>query len=622
MEEVILFLGQHGVNATLHIVYENERTMEAGSLFTKPTFDAMLKSDDPPHWMKSKFECSHDNHSFIDSQNPLSEDVQPFTLINEDESPHLASLDSYEVPEDFSVVYPFTYTISELGGRHGNETDREGWQYSTSFKGTSWHPVRSPTSYVRRRKWERLMVLKHQHHLCMCVVPEYYKQLTGFRCLHPLIIKASIGKRFRYRIQLVAQHQRKRNGIFSGKHLDADDPPEWAVGPSPELCDDPLQCDGSTIQPYEQFAFFDRTKGFDLLHDFIYALYPGKDEFGWEYNRNFFEESDLVWMPLAGASNKANIANDSELIVSNEKEARPKSECHVRRRMWFRTLVSDCDLEECRHRLSLYLAERPNTVSSDMTVYCLFSFGRQWRPVSLTLRGVMLQILNPLKNNKVMNTYDLRDHVMSVLGPQDCPGRSQGFGIRLHEHRHTHSFAAIFSAENVEGHMFWTEKIKYQMCQVDMGRRLDVAPPLSDDVLLKSDMWLKNRNSRAINKWGLKTLELHRSGYLKVYNGVHLKYQYDVINCRYVVKFARTSGNSQFCGDGTRFEFAVVFRSRESVAIRAMTQDALNQWLRALTSFHGQENHDVAVEGLMTGISMTQVFPEDEISLVGIYNDK
>lgn len=612
MDEIVFYLSERRIQASLHAVFENER-MESSSMFGISTFGTLLESGDPPHWMI----CGDTISTNVTS--PLSHSIR--------------SLESYEIPDELAMVYPFTFSVSVVGERvYENQTDRSGWQYSSSFQGTSWQPYPSRSCCVRRRKWERLMVLKHQYHHCICVLPEYYKQLAEFRCLHPLTIKASLGrKKISFSFQQVVQHQRKRHGVFSGRHLQPDDPPEWAVGPSPQLHDDPTQCDVSNLGDFNKVVVaFDRRRGFDLLHDFIYVMHPDKDMFGWEYNGIFSQERETKLKWHSGVV----LANDRGEHSGEEEDG-----MLVRRRIWFRTVVADCDLADSKACLTKHLCEYPSstrrsTSSSDGALLLLNSFGTKWRPVVASLSGNMLLVHNSESKNKLIREIDLRDHIMSVLGPQDCPGRKRGFGLRLTQNKDAHySFEAVFSAENDEDHVFWTEKIEFQMCQVDFSaRRLLSGPPHVDKVLLVSDMWVR-RKSKMPHQWALKTLELHESGFLMVYRGVHLKYQHDVIKCKYLVKseLSARRGSAEaieFCGDGSRFEFDMLFRNRECMSVRAMTQSALDKWLRALADFDAEKNCEVlarggGVGGVGSGTTSAQVFPEVElVSLMGVYGGK
>ena len=608
MDELVLFLSQHGINASLHVVFENERLIAGASLFNKPKFDIILDVGDPPHWMKSPVVMSRDSNPQETENSNEVEIYQPMSYEEHPLSYALKSLENYEVPEDFSVIYPFTYSPSEVGGHHETHTDRDGWVYSTSFQSGQWKPLASSNSCVRRRKWERLMVPKYQYHHCMCILPDFYKQLTEFRSLHPLIINASIGrKKYQYQIQLVVQHQRQRNGVYSGRYLDHDDPPEWGVGPSSDLCDDPTQCKMSDLQSFDQFSFFDRTKGFDILHEFVYILYPEKDDLGWEYNIKF-GCGDLEWV-ASKSSRACDVKNSSKDDVG----------LCVRRRLWFRTIVSDSDVPECRDILSRYLSEHPSCVASDNTLLCLSSFGTKWQPVTIKISGTKLEVQNPLKKNKLVKQIDLRDHIVCALGAQDCPGRDSGIGIRLRKNQHMRSYATIFSAENEEDHVFWTQKIEYQMCLVDMSRRLASGPQRSDAVVIKDDMWLKKK-VKSYNQWSLNTFELYQSGYMKVFEGAHMKFEYDMIHCKYGVCNAhlskRSTDENEFCGDGSRFEFNLFLRNRESLSIRPMSQVVQNRWLDALSRFFGEESYNLAFCRLAYGKSTSQVFPEDELSLI------
>ena len=580
MEKLVFFLSQHGLHASLHIVYENQRIESSSSIFKKPKYGVMLETGDPPHWMTSRSGST--------------------------------SLESYPIPDEVTVIYPFTFIVSEIGERHDNQTDRGGWRYNDSFQGRHWCPLPSRSSCVRQRKWERLVVLTHQYHQAMCVLPEYYKQLTEFRCLHPLIMKASLGlKKYSYKMQLVMENQRKQNGVFSSQNLqDGTDPPEWSMGPQ-GLFDDPTHCDARNIQAFEQAgSIFDRTKGYDILHDFIYILYPDKDTFGWEYNTDFFKNSESTWqrnIPLKGVNRQ------------EEKDREGKEDSCVRRRIWFRTIVADCDLAGCRSTLLQYLSERPSGVSSDGTLLLLNLFGNKWRVVTATLSGSRLLVHDPLKEMKKLHEFDLCDYVMSELNAKDCPGKTQGFGLRKKCLSNIHSFKVIFSTQSQEDHQFWTEKIEFQMCQIDLSRMLPSGPPRCDPVLLVSDMWM-HRKSKIPHNWALKTFELHQSGYLKVYHGTNLKCQYDVINCKYSVKcpknterYMSSEGSEPFCGDGTRFEFDLLLRDREIVSIRAMSRSVMNMWLEKLVElFQGGENFDLIVDGVsgVSGYSSNQVLPE------------
>ena len=555
MDEIVLFLKQYDIDACVHVVYENERMETPPSIFNrKPKFGVLLTSNDPPHWMTKEAET-------------------------------VSSLEEFPVSDHHSIVYPFTFTINEAGQDPTNLTDSRGWQYANSFHANTWSHVPYRGCGVRRRKWERLSVKENQYQQCESVLPQYYNRLTEFRSLHPTIIKYTHDLAdIPYKIQYIVENQRKHRGEYSMAHLNpVTDPPGWSVGPCPHLLDDPTQCSFVNLREYDpQSAVIDRTNLMGPLHEFFYTVYPNQDTFGWEYNYNFSDE----W-------HKTSFADD---LKSHTKE----NDFFVRRRVWFRTLVSYSDLNSSKASLTGHLSRYPSGVPDEGDILLLNSMGNKWISVAVSLLGHHLMVRDNSKRKKIVKKFDIRDLVLRRLGATDCPGKSTGFGLRLKRYDNINSFEAIFSAETRERSEFWSRKVEFQMCQVDLTRRLNLGPPIFEEILLVNDMWLLEK-SMLSNKWNLYTFELLNSGFVRLFNGADLKMQFDIVKCKYAIKSdikptLRTPSKMEFCGDGSLFEFCLFLRDYNELYIRAMSIDVLDKWIRGLVSFHAERKVDMTTE--------------------------
>ena len=57
MDEIVHFLSDYGINASVQTLFENERVETSRWVFGRElTFGVRLSGDDPPHWMTNEAE--------------------------------------------------------------------------------------------------------------------------------------------------------------------------------------------------------------------------------------------------------------------------------------------------------------------------------------------------------------------------------------------------------------------------------------------------------------------------------------------------------------------------------------------------------------------------------------
>eukprot|EP00602_Paraphysomonas_sp_CaronLab_P003155 CAMPEP_0185038980 /NCGR_PEP_ID=MMETSP1103-20130426/35299_1 /TAXON_ID=36769 /ORGANISM="Paraphysomonas bandaiensis, Strain Caron Lab Isolate" /LENGTH=538 /DNA_ID=CAMNT_0027577669 /DNA_START=361 /DNA_END=1974 /DNA_ORIENTATION=- len=441
------------------------------------------------------------------------------------------------------------------------QTDSNGWIYATDFTSDEWSPYKLSDSQVRKRKWQRLLILNEDIHTVREVLPVYYAELVAYRSYHPDMISLALGSND-YVVQIIIEAERLgTNGTYSADNLLLSDPCHWSVGRlSPEksiICMEKLSYHNTCVPP-----------GWSILHEFMFTLYPGKDPLGWEYSSSFTDNWSREPPPAS------TIESNSRSVHSGEWTA-VKS---VRRRIWMRTIVPHSDFLRARSLVSNHISLHPRGNVYRAPILRLRPFSKIWSLGEGILSDDQLTIL--LDTQETV-TVKLRGLEVVSLRPGDHVGCGGGFGLRKRILGNPdNDMICYLSAETAHEREKWEIALTHQLALLDMDFfAVPFGPCIPDDILLTDDMW---KRGDFIPSWRLRTIELRQSGTLIYYAGALLKGKVNT-NGSVVNKNPVDSG-------GKEHVFEVITRDDCRILLRAMTSSVKNKWIEALAAFTSQSN--------------------------------
>lgn len=406
----------------------------------------------------------------------------------------------------------------------------EGWLYARDFNSGEWSEVYDQSFSVRRRKIFRLLIrdrdLERGQQLKDSWMPKS-------RSIHPSFISGAL-KGYEHKIEMVIEYQRYLRDRYDSYNLIYSDPAQWnfalRVPPSTsssllDECNehdfiDPTSCPLSYLRPLDQCSSFKLIDGWQILHDFIHVLHPNKDEEGWQYSDCFGNDCERP-SPLDPNSSH----------WSNSRGSTPHP---VRRRLWMRTLVKECDLEICRVALDSYITAHPRGVVYSSRLQRRSCYRKRWCDAIATLRDNVIEI--QIENNyQKFVSYPLQGCepvLLSHLARQgDLINKFFLFGLRrigggllpgLPVENNWDSTGGIFcilNAPTAEIRDCWISVLTHQLLLVNTYRFLRescsqwsplIGPPcLVDMPYISGRLWKKGDMV-----WKLRTFELRKSGIL------------------------------------------------------------------------------------------------------------
>lgn len=435
-------------------------------------------------------------------------------------------------------------------------TDCRGWKYHVDIQQGVLLPTRggcAPTSNhkFRRRRWQRILVdVSSEMRAHLLVETELHANSYSVRTLSPLMIKAALGTQC-HEIQYIMESERRSDVTkpYCPAELGVTDPPYWASGRQANLTDDPLLC------PVEDLcevltSELNHTNGWTDLHQFLFTVYPNKDEEGWEYSIDFSADS---W------------------------SATSTSESRVRRRLWFRPCVRDEDLNVCRDILRRYIAAHPRGVVKEGRLQRQSHYRKRWCHGTAILTDTKLEI--SLENNyKGVVVYDLIGcEVISDFDADDESGHSFRFGLRTINEvlDKTQEMRCILNARSRAEQLEWVTILSRQVSQANLSFwNLTFGPPVNHSVLIQGNMWKQGSLT-----WQFRKFELHGDGVLLYWKENILKGKIKLTNCLV-----------DLVDNGYPFSFSIKKKNGYCMILRTSDETTRAQWIDAIRS-HTTTSH-------------------------------
>jgi hypothetical protein len=422
------------------------------------------------------------------------------------------------MPAEFSVF--FDYHLQ----------DDQGWLYAENFHSSEWSGVYNQSFHVRRRKIFRLLMSDHDLERGLQLKDSW---LSRSHSIHPRFISEAL-EGYQYKIEMVIEYQRFLRDRYDSYNLIYSDPAQWNFAlsaPPPaslSLLDesndldfvDPTACPISYLRPLDQCSSFKLIDGWQILHDFVHVLHPNKDEAGWQYSDGF--------------RNDCEISNAPPSTSSHWHNSRGSPPLPVRRRLWMRTLVKDCDLEDCRAALDNFIAARPRGVIYSSRLQRRSCYRKRWCDAMATLKDNVIEI--QIENNyQKFVSYPLQGCepvlLSHLVGEGNLINKFYLFGLRRigggllpglpveNNFDSTGGVFCILNAPSAEMRDRWISALTHQLLLVNTYRFLRqscpqwsplIGPPCLVDVPYISDrLWKKGDVV-----WKLRTFELRKSGIL------------------------------------------------------------------------------------------------------------
>lgn len=496
---------ESGADAIIQEAYEFQRHNGSLWIMSGPGYDKnSLKKSDPPHW------TSNDRKG-------------------------IPCLNSILLPQGYFVCQDWRFEV--VKGR----TDSRGWMYMQDFSDKLSTSVQCFNSQVRYRKWQRIVLNRVDGPQIKHTISEFVSVKSHFRSLCAPLIRAALSK-YDFHIQMVMECQRLCDGDFSAKNLSCDDPPAWCSGTVENLTKDPTQTPLSQLQRVEA-TIFNRGNGWDVLHEFIFTMYPNKDSQGWEYNADW--SLDHLWSP---------------------KQTRDSV---VRRRLWIRTCVKNNHLSECRDALHLYIENHPRGVFKTGRLERQSHFRKRWSEGLAVLTDHFLELT--LENNYQAHVvYGLKNCEVVSIESGGSSDRKYQFGMRqVGSGGSDEGLVCVLNAASEKDRQAWITALSHQIALVNLlFWPLEIGPPTADRVLFKGEMW---KRGHMVPNWKFRTFELRQGGTLAYFKHDILKGKIRLRGCE--IRELPSEGE---------FAFEVVKKDGYSIALR--TTDALtkSQWIHAI----------------------------------------
>eukprot|EP00602_Paraphysomonas_sp_CaronLab_P010735 CAMPEP_0185039326 /NCGR_PEP_ID=MMETSP1103-20130426/36076_1 /TAXON_ID=36769 /ORGANISM="Paraphysomonas bandaiensis, Strain Caron Lab Isolate" /LENGTH=639 /DNA_ID=CAMNT_0027578173 /DNA_START=377 /DNA_END=2296 /DNA_ORIENTATION=- len=399
---------------------------------------------------------------------------------------------------------------------------------------------------VRSRSWQRLLVGSDQQEDAKKRMLNFLSIRCQYRSLSPCLIQAAL-LQHDYQIQMVMECQRLSDHKYSSTHLLSHDPPIWSAGTA-NLTSDPRTFPVQELQ--EVIAtVFNRANGWDTLHEFIFTLYPNKDEMGWEYNQDFDQRESWTSAPS-------------------------RVSC-VRRRIWMRTCVRDSKLYECRQALREYIDNHPRGICRSGAVERQSKYRKRWTEGLAVLTDTHLEIT--LDNNYQSRVvHSLRGCEAVVIegestGALVVEQRKYRFGLRqLGPGGKDEGVVCVLNARSIRDRDAWIAALAHQTALVNLIYwPLVIGPPTADQVIIKGEMW---KQGHLVPNWKFRSFELRRDGTLAYSKDGVIKGKLRLRGCEV---------QDADCTDGEH-AFKIVKRSGYWLALRTHNAETKQKWVTAI----------------------------------------
>jgi hypothetical protein len=436
-----------------------------------------------------------------------------------------------------------------------NHTGDAGWLYADSFESFNWDMYPSEDMLVRKRKWEQLSVDISQEDLLPGLIQNFHNR---FRSVNPWLIERAL-RRYDRKIQVVLQCQRLFRDSYNGHHLTPADPMEWSqCGDS--SCADICMSRLSRLEAISrsQYAI---PEMWQPLHDFMFVIYPSKDETGWQYGSSF---DSFDWSPV------------------------PNEESSVRRRVWMRTLVKENELEACRNAFYAYIQSHPRGVIMSTPLQRQSHFRKRWCNGVATLSDSKIDLI--LENNYKQNVaYDIKGCEVKPLNGTTGHYTSDAdkyflFGLRRIggavilgkiENPTAEGIVCVLNALSAQDRDKWIDALNHQLMLINghFYSHSEVSgfygPPTLVDTPYFS--WRLMKKGKVV--WKTRTFELRKSGVFAYYKRGTLIGEVSIAGCSVHIPHDVNHHHP----------FAIMDSEGEiMMVLSATTEEVRDQWMAAL----------------------------------------
>lgn len=466
--------------------------------------------------------------------------------LKEGDPPHLTSnnykavscLQDILLPSGFTIRLDWKFEVNK------NMTDQRGWMYKIEFNSMEFTPSQLPSSQVRFRKWQRMIINNVDLPQVPALVSRFLAVKNHYRSLGVPLIQLALSK-YEFHIQYVMECERigiSQEDRFSSSNMLESDPPQWCSGPADNLTIDPTTVATSSLRELEATEF-NRGNGWDTLHEFIFTLYPDKDSQGWQYNTDF--SSDAMW---AG---------------------RPGDNSCVRRRLWIRTCVRNNQLYESRAALRSYIANHRRGVIKTGPLDRQSHYRKRWCRGMAVLNDDTLE-LNLENNYQTHVEYSLKGCEVVSIESHDHPDKKYQFGMRqVGEGGCDLGLVCILNTHSEKERRAWMAALAHQIALVNLlFWPLENGPPTADRVLFRGEMW---KRGHLVPNWKFRSFELRQGGTLAYFKSGLLRGKIRLRGC--TIRDLPSEGE---------FAFEIVKNSGYSLALRTSDAITKKQWITAL----------------------------------------
>ena len=439
------------------------------------------------------------------------------------------------LPQQYSTFVDWKFEVKD------EVTDKRGWMYMSDFCNSVSSASSVSDSQVRYRKWQRLIISTSDLSRARPTMTTFISAKHHFRSLCIPLIKLALSK-YDFQIQMVLECERLGDGVYSARNLCATDPPRWCAGPADNLTINPTEIAASSLTPVET-TIFNRGNGWDILHEFIFTLYPGRDPLGWQYNAAF--DLDNSWM------------------------AKPTRDSLVRRRLWIRTCIRDHTLYECRLALQRYIRTHRRGVFKTGPLQRQSHYRRRWSQGTAVLTDSHIELT--LDNNyQGFVEYSLKSCEAVRIETGGETDKRFKFGMRkVGPGGSDEGVVCVLNANSEQDRDDWITALTHQIALVNLlFWPLDIGPPTADAVLFKGEMW---KRGHVMPNWKFRTFELRQSGTLAYFKDGVLRGKVRVRGC--VVRDMPEEGE---------FVFALLKSTGYGLVMRTSDGLTKKQWMEAI----------------------------------------
>lgn len=449
----------------------------------------------------------------------------------------LDSLSSITLPLGYIVCVD--WVVKGISYRHLKFTDMQGYKYNSTFENDGWMHSELNSSQVRTRLWQRMIVNTTCIDHALSALDRFEIIKRSYRSLNLNSVQIALNGNEYYH-QIIMESQRSTDGVAYSSTLliNIEDPPEWSCSKNIRIDPRALNCTLERMNP----NLTKLSDGFDLVHDFLFLLYPGGDEEGWEYNTAFASTCVTDW---------------SSSAMSHHR---------VRRRIWFRTCARSANVDKCRHILQRYLDTHSRGVVFRGKINRLSDYRKIWSEGEAFVIDDRIEI--NLKNYyRKQVSYPLRGCVAVVVRQDMCGGVDNVFCIRCFE-RGGNELICTLQARNVNERNLWMTVLTHHLCVLHVSFwPIAFGPPLNERVIAIGDMWTHDGTWLI---WKRRHFELRENGLLSYFKKGVLKGKTNVMNCL-ISK----------CDDTISIISKI---NGHKLLMRSSNSEALDNWYTALTS--------------------------------------